>query len=153
MTLMELFVRFFAPGLWFDLPRPTSENKEMKISWARFSRGCRDRWARIKQRYRQASDALLRWFLGLKWIIWLDKKFPVWEIWIVMAAFMAMSAMVANIIFLIVATSLHRWQPNGLGLLLEDNCKKVDWANKLAHGFINAMSTVSLKVPGFFMLK
>jgi hypothetical protein len=61
---------------------------------------------------------------------------------VVFAIVLATCALVGNLVFLIVATLQHKPGPAGLGTLREGACKQVDWDNKVAHGFINVISTV-----------
>jgi hypothetical protein len=62
---------------------------------------------------------------------------------VVFAIILATCALVGNMVFLIVVTIRHKPGPSGLGTLREGVCKQVDLNNKVAHGFINVISTVS----------
>ncbi|KAF1961574.1 hypothetical protein CC80DRAFT_391766, partial [Byssothecium circinans] len=39
----------------------------------------------------------------------------------------------------------------GLGTLLEGSCTRIDWANKIAHGVINILSTLLLSLSNYCM--
>ncbi|KAH6642232.1 hypothetical protein C7974DRAFT_468641 [Boeremia exigua] len=49
--------------------------------------------------------------------------------------------LLGNLIFLVVAVSRDKWRANGLGVLVEAECGKIDNYNKAAHIFINVVST------------
>lgn len=138
---------------------------ETKVSWwsrflAWFLRRQRSskawisgRWKALKRWIGAKQDAFWSWFLRLPLVIWLETKFPGWELGVAAAIFLASCALIFNVVFLIVAASLRKPGPNGLGTLLEQECTKVDWGNKIAHGFINVISTVRLEGLISFILK
>lgn len=63
---------------------------------------------------------------------------------IIAAISIAIFAAIFNIIFLAGAVLKDKPGSNGLGTVLEGNCKRLDWWNKIAHGFINVTSSASV---------
>jgi hypothetical protein len=73
-------------------------------------------------------------------------KYLGWEIGVVIAITTATFAFGFNFIFLIVVTIRQTLRPSGLGTLVEGDCAKIDWINKISHGVVNIMRTVSVKL-------
>lgn len=69
-------------------------------------------------------------------------KFPGWKLGVAAAMLLAGLTLLGNLIFLVVAVSRDKWRANGLGVLVEAECGKIDNYNKAAHIFINVVSTV-----------
>lgn len=104
-------------------------------------------------------NTLKRWFLAL-WVVSkirelsrklqrrLTTKWPGWELGVVAAIFLASCALTFNLVFLAAAVSADKWGTNGLGTLMEDECDRIDIGNKVAHIFINVVSTVKLPKTG-----
>jgi hypothetical protein len=75
----------------------------------------------------------------------IESALPGWELGVAAAIGVAMFTLNLNFWFLVIVRVKHKPQTNGLGTLWEGNCEKIEWANKVAHGIINILSTVGLK--------
>lgn len=115
----------------------------IKRAWGACSRMRFSAWAATIKWFRERWQALKNWY-GSRWVVvWFQKTFPGWEYGVVWATIVGIGVLNSNVIFLIVAMTKNKPRPNGLGTLLEGGCSKVDWGNKVAHGVINVLSTVS----------
>ena len=118
--------------------------KSLKTSLRLYLKSCRCWWARFSTWCCNVPHGVAKWFEELTFVVWFESKFPAWQAGVVAAIFVGALALIFNLLFLILATRKHKPGLNGLGTLLEGDCKRIDKWNKIAHGFINVMSTVKM---------
>jgi hypothetical protein len=94
---------------------------------------------------RRFWEGIAKWWFQLPLVVWINKNWPGWELGVIFAILLAACTFVGNLVFLIVATVQHAPGPSGLGTLREGECKQIDWNNKVAHAFINVVSTVCIQ--------
>lgn len=91
------------------------------------------------------------WAKKLPLISWFQKTFPDWKAGVVTAIVIATLTLVLNTAFLIWAIRKDSPGPNGLGTLFKGDCEQIGNWNKVGHGIINVISTVSSSANKFIL--
>lgn len=126
--------------------------KRLKGIWSGISETSTALWTRSAASSCQLRDKTVIWFVRLPPVIWFETRYPGWQAGVVIGIVVATIVFTLNFLFLILAVRVH-WGSDGLGTLVEGDCTKLNRWNKMAHGFINIMSTVRSTRPCHFQCR